>query len=198
MHKWLRCGSLIALALCAGLSAAQAGWQDMASAYDLKRMSLLDESRSRGLSQAQAGSDTALIHAVLDASPMSASQGALRGSWRCRTIKLGGITPDVVYSWFRCRVSERDGGLFFEKVSGSQRLSGMLYPHESGGYVLLGALSVKGEPVHRYSGNGPSAGAQATPDDVIGLLSSTGRGTARLELPYPMQESVFDVIEMKR
>jgi hypothetical protein len=74
----------------------------------------------------------------------------------------------------------------------------MLDPHESVGYVLLGALSAKGEPVHRYSGNGPSAGAQTTPDDVIGLLSSTGPSTARLELPSPMQESVFDVIEMKR
>ena len=138
------------------------------------------------------------IHAVLDPAPQAIGEGALAGKWRCRTIKLGGLTPDVVYAWFNCRISHRDGGLFFEKISGTQRLSGMLYPHESGGYVLLGALSAEGEPVHRYSGNGPSAGAQATPDDVIGLLTSTGPSTARLELPYPLQESVFDVIEMKR
>ena len=198
MQNRLLCGSLIALTLCAGLSVAHAGWQDQASAGDVKRLAALEESKARGLSEAQSGPDAALIRAVLDAAPVSASENVLAGNWRCRTIRLGGMTPDVVYSWFKCRVSERDGGLFFEKVNGTQRLSGMLYPHESGGYVLLGALSAKGEPVHRYSGNGASAGAQATPDDVIGLLSSTGPSSARLELPYPMQESVFDVIEMKR
>jgi hypothetical protein len=121
MHRWLRSGSLIALVLCAGISAAQAGWQDMASANDVKRLSALEESKARGLSEAQSGPDAALIHAVLDASPVSASENALTGNWRCRTIKLGGMTADVVYSWFRCRVSERDGGLYFEKVSGTQR-----------------------------------------------------------------------------
>lgn len=49
----------------------------------------------------------------------------------------------------------------------------------------------------RYSGNGPSAGAQAAPDDAIGLLEATGHSSARIEFPYPTQESVF-VIDMKR
>jgi hypothetical protein len=190
-------GSLIALSLCAGMSAAHAGWREDASPFDVKRFSQLEESKSRGLSEAQSGPDAELIHAVLDAAPESVSQGALAGNWRCRTIKLGGMTPDVVYSWFHCRVSERGGGLWFEKVSGSQRLSGALYPDERG-YVLLGAFSVKGEPAHRYSGNSASAGAQATPDDAIGLLEATGRSSARIEFPSPLQESAFDVIEMKR
>ena len=86
-----------------------------------KRFSQLEESKSRGLSEAQSGPDAALIHAVLDAAPESVSQSALAGNWRCRTIKLGGMTPDVVYSWFRCRVGERDGVLWFEKVSRSPK-----------------------------------------------------------------------------
>ncbi|MGD0192694.1 MAG: DUF4893 domain-containing protein [Rhizomicrobium sp.] len=198
MKAWRLNGAAIALCLCAGLSAAHAGWQDDASPYDVKRFSLLEESKSRGLSEAQSGPDAALVHAVVDAAAVSASEGALMGNWRCRTIKLGGMTADVVYSWFRCRVSERDGALEFEKVSGSQKLNGRLYANESGGYVLLGALSAKGEPAHRYSGNNQAAGAQATPDDVIGLLEATGRSTARIEFPYPVQESVFDVIELQR
>jgi hypothetical protein len=180
------------------MGAAHAGWQDDASPYDVKRFSMLEESKSRGLSEAQSGSDAALIHAVIDPAAVSLSEGALTGDWRCRTIKLGGMTADVVYSWFKCRVSERDGALEFEKVSGSQKLNGRLYANDSGGYVLLGALSAKGEPSHHYSGNAQAAGAQATPDDVIGLLEATGRTTARIEFPYPVQESVFDVIEMKR
>jgi hypothetical protein len=191
----------IGLALVAALTVtapAFAGWQDRASAFDSGRLAKLDEARAKGLSEAQAGRDIGLIHAVLDAEARPASPRALEGDWRCRTIKLGGMTPDIVYSWFRCRIGRNGDRLYFSKLNGTQRLNAFLYPHESGGFVLLGALSAKGEPPHRYSGNGPSAGARATPDDTIGLLQSTGYSTARIEFPYPVQESTFDIIELKR
>lgn len=190
--------SLLAAALVAIASGARAGWQDDATPYDVNRLAKLDEAKARALGEAQSGADFATIQSVLDQAPQAVSADALMGDWRCRTIKLGGVTPDIVYSWFRCRIANKDGNLFFEKISGSQRIAGRLYPHESGGYVLLGALSVKGEPAHRYSGNHASAGAEATPDDAIGLLSATGSGKARIEFPYPVQESTFDVIELKR
>jgi Domain of unknown function (DUF4893) len=197
MRVWKLKTALIAAALLAA-GAAQAGWQDQASPYDANRLSRLEEAKAKALGEAQAGSDMATIHAVLDPAPLQVSAGALKGGWRCRTIKLGGMTPDVVYSWFRCRVRETGGGLLFEKISGSQRVSGYLYPHESGGYVLLGAMTVNGEKQHAYSGNGASVGAEATPDDAIGLLVGTGANSARIEFPYPVQESTFDVIELKR
>lgn len=85
---------------------AIAGWQDQASSFDAQRLARLDESRAKGLDEASRGApaaDLAVIHSVLDAEAVSASPEALAGNWRCRTIKLGGITPDVVYGWFRCR-----------------------------------------------------------------------------------------------
>ncbi len=88
------------------------------------------------------------------------------------------------------------GGLLFEKTGGTQRMAGRLYA-EDDGFVYLGASWVKGEPPHRYSGSGASVGAHATPDDQIGRLTATSYG-ARLELPYPLQESTFDVIELRR
>jgi hypothetical protein len=191
-------GLLFVAALLTLSSAAQAGWQEDATPFDVNRISKLEESRAKGLSEAQAGSDMGTIHAVLDPAPEAIGEAALAGKWRCRTIKLGGLTPDVVYGWFNCRISHRDGGLFFEKITGSQRIAGVLYPREEGGYVLLGALSVGNEPPHRYSGNHESAGAEATPDDAVGVLSATGRNHARIEFPYPVQESTFDVIELKR
>ena len=191
-------GLLFGAALLMLSTAAQAGWQEDATPFDANRISKLDESRAKGLTEAQAGSDMATIHAVIDPAPEAIGEGALAGKWRCRTIKLGGLTPDVVYSWFNCRISHRDGGLFFEKITGSQRVAGVLYPREEGGYVLLGALSVGNEPPHRYSGNHESAGAEATPDDAVGVLSATGSNHARIEFPYPVQESTFDVIELKR
>lgn len=190
--------SLGAAALIFTASTAQAGWRDEASAFDVNRIAKLDEARAKGLTEAEAGSDMATIHAVLDPAPQNASERELTGRWRCRTIKLGGLTPDVVYGWYACRISQRDGGLYFEKLTGSQRLSGALYARDEGGYVLLAATNVKGEPQHRYSGNHPSVGAAATPDDAVGVLTAIGPGRARIEFPYPMQESTFDVIELKR
>jgi hypothetical protein len=180
---------LIALALLAPV-AAHAGWHETASAFDQNRLARLEEARSRGLAEA---GDVGAAREALDA---PATGGSVTGAWRCRTIKLGGMTPYVVYSWFRCRVADRGGELIFEKISGSQRMRGTLYP-EGGGYVYLGASYVKGERSHAYSGGGASAGARATPDDQIGLLTATAGG-ARLEMPYPLQESTFDVIEMRR
>ena len=37
--------------------------------------------------------------------------GHLKGNWRCRTIKLGGASADIVYSWFPCRIAERGNQL---------------------------------------------------------------------------------------
>jgi hypothetical protein len=192
---------LLVLGLVLSAPAALAGWQDAASAFDASRLGKLSESRAKGISEAEQGApreDLAAIHSVLDAQPTQISVGALTGIWRCRTIKLGGMTPDVIYSWFKCRIGGRDGRLTFEKLTGSQRSYGTLYPDTSGGYVYLGASSVANEPRHFYSGSGASVGAPGTPDDQIGLLLATGAKSARIEFPYPVQESTFDVIELKR
>ena len=192
--------SLFSLGLALCVSSAQAGWQDQASAFDQKRLASLGEAKQKALAEAQAGTgfgDIGAIRSALETASHAPSPGEISGSWRCRMIKLGGITPYIVYSWFNCRIANRGGGLFFEKTSGSQRTSGYLYPGE-GGLVYLGASTVTGESQHAYSGNGASAGAVATPDDQIGILTAMDNHHARLEMPYPVQESTFDVIELKR
>jgi hypothetical protein len=49
-----------------------------------------------------------------------------------------------------------------------------------------------------YSGNGVSAGAKTSPDDAVALLSAAGPRRVRLEFPFPGQESVYDVMELRR
>jgi hypothetical protein len=122
---------------------------------------------------------------------------AMIGNWRCRQIKLGGMSSYMVYDqWFSCRIRPHNGGLVFEKLNGSQRMAGFLYP-EKGAWVYLGASSVRGEPWHNYSGRTPSIGASVTPDDQIGLLTGIGNNHLRLEIPA-VQESLLDVVELVR
>ncbi|HTP75545.1 MAG TPA: DUF4893 domain-containing protein [Rhizomicrobium sp.] len=192
--------SLLALGLALSATAADAGWQDTASAFDQQRLAKLGEAKDKALAEAKAGTgkgDAGAIRSALGSDSHAPDAAAMTGGWRCRTIKLGGMTPYVVYSWFHCRIAHRGGGLFFEKTSGGTRTAGFLYPSD-GGLVYLGASQVAGEPRHAYSGNGASAGAPTTPDDQIGLLTSIDARHARLEMPYPVQESTFDVIELKR
>lgn len=193
--------SVFSISVLAVAAPALADWEDVASPYDVQRLSQLDEARARGADAAHSDpierDGDAVLSAVMGGvHPLS--RGEIAGNWRCRTAKAGGILPPVGYSWFHCRVSARDGHLFFQKLDGTQRLAGWLYPHESGGFVLLGAWSVKGEPMHTYSGNGVSAGARSSPDDAVALISGTGDGRVRLEFPFPGQESVYDVMEMRR
>jgi hypothetical protein len=195
--KAIVAGSALALAV----TGAQAGWRDRASAFDADRLGKLEESKSKALHEAENGAghrDLAAIHAVLDPQASSHGSRSLVGQWRCRTIKLGGMSPDKIYAWSTCRIGGRQEHLSFVKLNGAQRTSGDLYPSESGGLVYLGASSAKGEPMHRYSGGGNAVGAQETPDDQIGLLVSTSNNSARLEIPYPVQESTFEVIELRR
>lgn len=203
MRRAARRSGLAALAALLFLSPAFAGWQEQATPRDVERLGRLAESRARGLEEASraAPADRAAIRSVLDAATVAVREDRLVGLWRCRTLKLGGMTPAVVYGWFRCRISHGQDGLVFEKLSGSQRTSGVLYANGDG-LVYLGAsyVTAYGQPEKKpvYSGNGASAGAAATPDDQIGLFSMICAGRARLELPYPVQESTFDVIELKR
>jgi len=170
---------------------AEAGWREHANSYDRNRIERLSESRMQGMA------DSGGIDAVQSA--MSApvvSGGSPAGEWRCRTLKLGGMTPSMIYTWHHCRITDRGGVLAFEKLDGTQRMAGTLYP-DGEGYVYLGASWVKGEHPHRYSGAGASVGAKTTPDDQAGKLFMTASG-ARIELPFPAQESTFDVIELRR
>ena len=192
---------LVAAGAALFATAAVAGWQDTASQFDQQRLARLDEARTKALGEAEHGAsagDLAIIHAVMSPQAQATNVEALLGTWRCRTIKLGGVTPDVIYSWFRCRISLKGGHPYLEKLTGSQSTNGYLYPNGDGSFVYLGASSVVGEPRHAYSGNGATAGAPVTPDDQIGLLSQIGPGHLRMEMPYPLLESTMDVLELKR
>ena len=190
----------LALALSLAATPVLAGWRDSASSADIARIERLDQIRKAALDDARRSNsqgDARVIAQVMEPEGRSIPEQALLGNWRCRQIKLGGMTSAVVYEqWFSCNIRPFRGGLLLQKMGGSQRFVGGLFP-ENGAWVYLGASSTRGEPYHNYSGASPALGAQVTPDDQIGLLTGIGDNHLRLEIPA-VQESLLDVVEFTR
>jgi hypothetical protein len=180
---------------------ATAGWRDQASDYDINRLQLLEQWREKAVWEAQHYADSTgdfgALRQALEPQGHTVPARALVGNWRCRNMKMGGVNAYIVYRWFDCSIRPVNGGLFFQKSDGTLRTQGYLYP-ENGAWIYLGAQSAKGEPWHAYSGRRASLGAPATPDDQIGLLSGIGNNHLRLEIPGPVEESTYDIIELAR
>jgi hypothetical protein len=190
----------LALALTLAATPSFAGWQEQASRADVVRLAQLPQIRAAALADAQRGAgrgDTRAIGAVMNPEGRAIPANALVGTWRCRQLKLGRMSSYMVYDgWFSCSIRRHNGGLVLQKMNGTQRFMGTLYP-ENGAWVYLGAWSAKGEPWHDYSGASASVGAAVTPDDQIGLLTGIGDNHLRLEIPA-VQESLLDVVEFKK
>jgi hypothetical protein len=179
---------------------AFAAWQDQASPADIDRLVQLPQIRAAAIHDARTGQGRGNWRAmaqVMSADGHAIPARALMGNWRCRQMKLGRMASYMVYdAWFACNIRPYKGGLLLQKMNGSQRFVGFLYP-ENGAWVYLGASSAVGEPYHDYSGRSPSIGAEVTPDDQIGLLTGIGNNHLRLEIPA-IQESLLDVVEFAR
>lgn len=190
-----------AAAIVAAVPASAQNWRDYAHPNDINRLTQLPQIRAAAIADAQntnsgRGNVDALAR-VMDAQGRAVPAQALMGDWRCRQMKLGRMTSYMVYDqWFSCNIRPYKGGLLLQKMNGSQRFVGFLFP-ENGAWVYLGASSARGEPWHNYSGASPALGAQATPDDQIGLLTGIGNNHLRLEMPA-IQESLLDVVEFAR
>ena len=179
---------------------ARADWRDQISPHDMDRLAHFDAARENAMAQARdrgGVGDASALHRVFDPEPRAVPAQVLAGTWRCRQIKLGGMTGYYVFDWFRCRISHANGGLWFEKA-GTQRMAGYLRPQQ-GMWVYLGAQSARGEPIHRYSGQAAQVGETVNPDDQVGVLVGIGDNHLRLDLPSPAtEESDFDAIELIR
>ena len=95
----------------------------------------------------------------------------------------------------RCRVRRAGDGLFFEKLTGSQRVSGFLYPRDGTSFVLLGGATVNEEPQRRYTSDG-GAPAEVLQHNRAGLVTKVGLG--RLRIVFPQEIGQFEVLDLTR
>ena len=95
------------------------------SARDITRLARLEISRSKGLAAALVSKNYAERTVVSDLFAKGfkpiINPDTLTGKYQCRTIKMGGIGPLVVYGWFSCEIGLKDRQLTILKSSGSQR-----------------------------------------------------------------------------
>ncbi|MGX5827259.1 DUF4893 domain-containing protein [Mesorhizobium sp. 43Arga] len=179
--------------LCCTLPALADGQvQKLITPADKVRLDKYDETRKAALAEAKAGSPAEVkqLDALLAKPLVSFSDKDLTGNWKCRTIKAGGLSPLVIYGWFKCKVTDDGSGWRLEKISGSQRTQGRLFDDGEKRAIYLGSGSVNNDRAKPY-GSGPQI-------DQVGYAFRTSASEWRIELPAPYYESKLDIIEFKR
>lgn len=174
-----------------------ADWRGVATDNDRERLRKARGAWEMALRQARAaghGDELAALGPLADPDAGLADAAPPPGRYRCRTIKLGaksaGLLDYVAYPPFDCVISAGPGqAMRFEKVGGSQRQKGMLWPDTPNRMVFLGTVELGDEPV-------PIEYGADVERDVAGVLERVAPARWRLALPWPRWESNLDLIEL--
>lgn len=193
----IRPAALLALLICASSPAAA---QTDLRPGDAARLDRFEDAAGRGLLQALAGGapqDVAALTTALSGTPQVAFDETLAGDWACRTMKLGRLTPLVVYTDFKCRFTIRQDGFFFEKLTGSQLTRGMITFRE-GRAVYVGVGYVADETPVDYADLPADFTSDGRVQTDIAVFERVSPTRARLMFPAPAVESDFDILELTR
>ncbi|MBO6716491.1 MAG: DUF4893 domain-containing protein [Rhizobiaceae bacterium] len=161
--------------------------------HDRARLAAFDATKAEAVNEARIGGaaeDIETLNEILARDPVSFDGFDLTGDWQCRTIKVGGLASLVVYSWFKCRVSDDGAGWRLEKLSGSQRTTGRFFTESDTALTYLGSFYIAGEEAPAY-GSGPDS-------DQVGRAFRSGDERWRIEFPAPRYESKLDILEFRR
>ena len=171
-------------------------WRDVATSHDRERLrdwrkifvDALAAARKSGHS-----TEIAKEGALLDPDSALGGRQLPNGLYRCRVIKVGakteGMLDYVSYPAFSCRVRANRELQRLEKLTGSQRYIGLLFPNDAMRQVFLGTL-VLGDETRAMQ-----YGADAD-RDVAGFVERVGENRWRLIMPKPQFESQLDVMEL--
>ncbi|PZX18258.1 uncharacterized protein DUF4893 [Palleronia aestuarii] len=165
-----------------------------------ERLDRFEEAAGRGLLTAFSEGMTGEIAALTGALSGRARTPSPEGDWSCRMIRMGELTPLVVFDRFTCRIGRISATEWqFDKLDGSERMTGIIAIED--GRALYRGVG--------FSGDGPEMTYAELPErqDMLDLgraipqvavFEQTGGGAARLMFPYPFLEGTFDVLELTR
>jgi len=126
---------------------------------------------------------------ALSGKKVAASQ--LAGDWYCRSIK---VVRDAAFGfpYFNCRITRRDGRLYFEKTSGTQRRAGWLFEDEGKRWVFLGALAYGEDTPMAYSGL-PGGGDPSM--DLVGVVVAGNAGQILAIFPESDAYELYELVK---
>jgi hypothetical protein len=154
--------------------------------FDAVKTAMLSEARATG-----AAADVKILEAALAGTPLKTEEGFdATGTWRCRTIKMGGGLPLVVYQPFKCVISDDGVGWFLKKVTGSQRTQGRFYTQSATRMIYLGAGHIWDEPPRKYG--------DKADENMVAVVERLGKNRLVLQFPKPFVESDFDLLVLER
>ncbi|MGE5064513.1 MAG: DUF4893 domain-containing protein [Myxococcales bacterium] len=170
-------------------------WKDVVTADDRERLRDWRATFVAAVNAARAthAAEVAREGVLLD--PDAAMPGAAlpEGTFRCRVLKLGAKQPGnlgyVTYPPFTCRVKAERGLKRFNKLSGSQRYVGLIFPNDTMREIFLGTLVLGDEKRALQYG-------QDQTRDIAGYVEHIGPNHWRLVMPKPHFESQLDVMEL--
>ena len=171
-------------------------WREVATDADRERLRDWRKSFTDALAAARKAGHAAEVAkegALLDPDAALGGQQAPNGMYRCRVIKLGakseGLLDYVSYPAFTCRVRAERDLQRLEKLSGSQRYIGLIFPNDAMRQVFLGTLVLGDE-------QGAMQYSEDQHRDIAGYVERIGPNRWRLIMPKPQFESQLDVMEL--
>lgn len=101
--------------------------------------------------------ERAAVRKLLTAKNLRITNQELMAYRKVRSIQVSRLGI-FSYPYFSCRFKRKDGKLFFEKISGSQRKSGYIYDNKPDSKVFLGGWSVNDDPQTTYDSENSEPG----------------------------------------
>jgi len=173
-------------------------WREAATESDKERLRDWRATFVTALAAARTAGHSAEIAregALLDPDAALGGGPIPNGAYRCRVIKLGAKAPGnldyVAYPGFTCRVAAQRDLQQLDKLDGSQRYDGLIFPGDAMRQVFLGTLVLGDESRALQYG-------QDETRDVAGYVERIGPDRWRLIMPKPHFESQLDVMELTK
>lgn len=167
---------------------------------DAARLDGFERAAGAALLQALSGGapqDVQALTTALSGPAQIAFDESLAGRWSCRTMKLGGLLPLVIYSPFDCHFTIQNDGFVFEKRSGSQRTKGRITLRD-GRAIYVGVGFVRGETPPDYADLPADFRSDGRIQTDVAVFERVSPTRARLLFPSPANESDFDILELTR
>ncbi len=127
-----------------------------------------------------------MVRKLLTSKNLKLSAQELLSYRKVRSIQVSNLGI-FSYPYFSCRFSKKDGKIFFEKTTGSQRKSGYIYDNKPDSTVFLGGWSVNDDPQTSYQSE----------NSVCGMVYKIGSNKLIMLFLAPDERS-FEIYELTK